>query len=102
MSRSNIHHVSTKHRRRYDPGVHGGRGVRQVVQAEKAHADAVVQQKRSDLPKGWHFVSHVPRGRHEKIAHHRGTRQGAANKEKSKCPCIRTQLADNDPRRTII
>jgi len=54
--------VSTEHSRRYDPGIYGGRGVRQVVQAEKAHADVVVQQKRCDLPKGWHSVSHVPRG----------------------------------------
>jgi len=54
--------VSTEHSRRYDPGIYGGRGVRQVVQAEKTHADTVVQQKRCDLPKGWHSVSHVSRG----------------------------------------
>jgi len=62
--------VSAEHSRCYDPGIYGGRGVRQVVQAEKANSDVVVQQKRCDLPKGWHSVSHVPSGRHEKVAHY--------------------------------
>jgi len=77
--------VSTEHSGRHDPGVHGGRSVRQVVQAEKAHANASVQQKRRDMPKGRYFVSHVPRRRHEKITYYRGARQGAIDKEKSEC-----------------
>lgn len=75
--------MSTEHSGRHDPGVHGGRSVRQVVQTEKTHADASVQQKRRDMPKGRYFVSYVPRGRHEKIAYYRGARQGAIDKEKS-------------------
>lgn len=74
MSRSDLYHVPAEHCGRHDPGIYGGRGVRQAVQAEKAHSNATVQQERRDLPEGWHPVPHVPRGRHAKVAHHRGAR----------------------------
>jgi len=61
MSRSDIHHVSAEHRGRNDPSVHGGRSVREAVQAEKTYSDTVVQQKRRNLSKRRHSVSHVSR-----------------------------------------
>lgn len=75
--------MPAEHRGRHDPGVHGGRGVRQAVQAEEAHADAVVQQERGDLPAGRYPVSDVPRRRYAQVAHHRGARPGAADQEES-------------------
>lgn len=75
-----------------DPSVHGGRGVRQTVPPEEAHADFAVQPARRDLPAGRTVVSDVPGGRHEEEPHHRGAREGAAHQEEGQWTTLNSVL----------
>lgn len=73
--------MSPEYHRGDDPGVHGGGGVREAVQAQEADPDPTVQQTRGHLSAGRRAVPHVPRGRHEEVAHHRGPRPRSAHQE---------------------
>lgn len=79
MSRGDIPALSSEHLRRHDPGVHGGSGVRQTVQAAEEDADAALFQERGHMSSGQRAVLHVQGGRHEEESHHRGSREGSVD-----------------------